>query len=212
MFVERAGFTNYYFNILSRDRVWEEFTRRSGDWTTVKQRWRISATDDQGQDVLILLGDEKSGIKVGDESWALDPSADFSTQLYPPKSNGLLVALHYWRKMLVEGPSKFGDVIYFGSLPSERPGLLDTLIATAGVVETWFLFAPDTSILDTVEMYPEINSSACRLRLLDYRSEGDLLLPGLIEYLDTDGGKRKLDITQIEFLPPSDSGDKGSNP
>ena len=212
MFVERAGFTNYYFNTLSRDRVWEEFTRRSGDWTTVKQRWRISATDDQGQDVLILLGDEKSGIKVGDESWALDPSADFSTQLYPPKSNGLLVALHYWRKMLVEGPSKFGDVIYFGSLPSERPGLLDTLIATAGVVETWLLFAPDTSILDTVEMYPEINSGACRLRLLDYRSEGDLLLPGLIEYLDTDGGKRKLDITQIEFLPPSDSGDKGSNP
>lgn len=61
-------------------------------------------------------------------------------------------------------------------------------------------------------MYPEINSGACRLRLLDYRSEGDLLLPGLIEYLDTDGGKRKLDITQIEFLPPSDSGDKGSNP
>ncbi len=212
MFVERAGFTNYYFNTLNRDRVWQEFTSHSGDWTAAKQRWRISATDGLGQEVLILLGDEKSGIKVGGQSWALDPNIDFSTQLYPPNSNGLLVALHYWRKMLVDGPNKFGDVIYFGSLPGDQPGLLETLIATSGIVETWFLFAPDTKVLDTVEMYPEINSVACRLRLLNYRSEGNLLLPGLIEYLDSDGEKRELNITRIEFLARPPSGSPGSNP
>jgi S1-C subfamily serine protease len=212
MFVERSGFTNYYFNTLNRDRVWQEFTARSGDWPTVKQRWRISATDDRGQEVLILLGDEKSGIRVGAESWALDPSIDFSTQLYPPNSNGLLVALHYWRRMLVDGPKKFGDVVYFGSLPAERPGLLETLIATAGIVETWFLFAPDTNLLDTVEMYPEINSPACRLRLLDYRSEDKLLLPRQIEYRDADGEKRKIEIGRIEFLPQSLSKSEEGNP
>jgi len=35
MFEQRAGFTNYYFNTLSRDRIWQEFTRRSGDWSKV---------------------------------------------------------------------------------------------------------------------------------------------------------------------------------
>ncbi len=209
MFVERTGFTNYYFNTINRDRIWQEFTKRSGDWRAVKQRWRIAATDDQGQEVLLLLGDEKSGIKIGDESWALDPKIDFSKQLYPPRSNGLLVALHYWRKMLVDGPMRFGDVIYFGSLPGEQPGMLSTLIATSGIVETWFLFAPDTNILDSVEMYPEINSAPCRVRFLEYRSEGKFLLPGIIEYLDRDGQKRNLTIKQIEFLTASPAGSEG---
>ena len=212
MFEERAGFTNYYFNTLSRDRTWQEFTRRSGDWSKVKQRWQITAADDGGQDVLVLLGDDKSGIKVGDESWALNPTIDFSKQLYPPRSNGLLVALHYWRKMLVDGPKHFGDVIYFGSLPGEQPGFLNTLVATTGIVETWFLFTPDTSDLDSVEMYPEINSAPCRVRFLDYRSEGELLLPTAIEYLDSDGQKRRLTIKKIDFLPESSTDSDGVTP
>ena len=212
MFEERAGFTNYYFNTLSRDRTWQEFTRRSGDWSKVKQRWQITAADDGGQDVLVLLGDDKSGIKVGDESWALNPTIDFSKQLYPPRSNGLLVALHYWRKMLVDGPKHFGDVIYFGSLPGEQPGFLNTLVATTGIVETWFLFTPDTSDLDSVEMYPEINSAPCRVRFLDYRSEGELLLPTAIEYLDSDGQKRRLTIKKIDFLPESSTDSDGGTP
>ena len=212
LFEERAGFTNYYFNTLSRDRTWQEFTRRSGDWSKVKQRWQITAADDGGQDVLVLLGDDKSGIKVGDESWALNPTIDFSKQLYPPRSNGLLVALHYWRKMLVDGPKHFGDVIYFGSLPGEQPGFLNTLVATTGIVETWFLFTPDTSDLDSVEMYPEINSAPCRVRFLDYRSEGELLLPTAIEYLDSDGQKRRLTIKKIDFLPESSTDSDGVTP
>ena len=212
MFEQRAGFTNYYFNTLSRDRIWQEFTRRSGDWSKVKQRWQITATDDSGQDVLVLLGDDKSGIKMGDESWALNPTIDFSKQLYPPRSNGLLVALHYWRKMLVDGPQRFGDVIYFGSLPGEQPGMLNTLVATTGIIETWFLFTPDTSALDSVEMYPEINSVPCRVRFLDYHNEGELLLPTAIEYLDVDGQRRRLTLKKIDFLPESSTDSDGGTP
>ena len=212
MFEQRAGFTNYYFNTLSRDRIWQEFTRRSGDWSKVKQRWQITATDDSGQDVLVLLGDDKSGIKMGDESWALNSTIDFSKQLYPPRSNGLLVALHYWRKMLVDGPQRFGDVIYFGSLPGEQPGMLNTLVATTGIIETWFLFTPDTSALDSVEMYPEINSVPCRVRFLDYRNEGELLLPTAIEYLDVGGQRRRLKLKKIDFLPESSTDSDGGTP
>lgn len=212
MFEERAGFTNYYFNTLQRERIWHEFTRRSGDWSKVKQRWQITATDENGQDVLVLLGDDKSGIKVGDESWALNPETDFSKQLYPPRSNGLLVALHYWRKMLVDGPKRFGDVIYFGSLPGEQPGMLNTLIATTGVIETWFLFAPDTNALDSIEMYPEINSVPCRVRFLDYRNVDDLLRPAAVEYLDDEGRKRTLTLRKIDFLPKSSTDSAGGTP
>jgi len=149
---------------------------------------------------------------MGDESWALNPTIDFSKQLYPPRSNGLLVALHYWRKMLVDGPQRFGDVIYFGSLPGEQPGMLNTLVATTGIIETWFLFTPDTSALDSVEMYPEINSVPCRVRFLDYRNEGELLLPTAIEYLDVDGQRRRLTLKKIDFLPESSTDSDGGTP
>ncbi len=205
MFVNRPGFTNYYFNALNRDRIWQEFCDRCGDWSSAGERWRISGTDENGTEVLILLGDEKSGVRIGGDSWALDPEVDFSAQLFPPRSNGLLVALHYWRKMLVAGPARYGDVIYFGSLPGERPGMLNTLIGTTGVIETWFLFAPDTSMLETVEMYPEINSTPCRFTLLDYRKANDLLVPGAIEYQDIDGQDHKISIEGIEFLPDTES-------
>ena len=114
--------------------------------------------------------------------------------------------------MLVDGPKRFGDVIYFGSLPGEQPGMLSTLVATTGIVETWFLFTPDTSALDSVEMYPEINSAPCRVRFLDYRNEGELSLPTAIEYLDVEGQKRKITIKKIDFLAESSTDSDGGTP
>ena len=200
MFVERAGFTNYYFNTLNRDRVWSEFSNCVGDFATVKQRWRITAADQQDRAVLILLGDDKSGIKIGEDYWALDPTVDFSRQIYPPGSNGLLIALHDWRKMLVDGPQRYGEVVYFGSLPGEQPGLLEALIGTSGVIETWFMFSPTTHILEAIEMFPEINRESCRVSFSDYQTDGELVVPSTIVYEGADGQKRKITIEKIEFL------------
>ena len=216
MYVERAGFTNYYFNLLNRNRIWDAFKKKCGDWSTVKQRWRITAVTDQDQPITLLLGDEKSGMRIGDDSWTLDPSLDFSQQLYPPRSGGLLLALHYWRKMLVESPQRYGEVIYFGSVPQPQSSTsvapLETLIATSGVIETWFLFSPTTHALESIEMFPEINTTPCRLTLTDYQQDNDLLVPGTITYVDEDKQLHSITIEKIEFLVRSDESSQREQP
>ena len=216
MYVERAGFTNYYFNLLNRNRIWNAFKEKCGDWSTVKQRWRITAVSDQDQPVTLLLGDEKSGIRIGDDSWTLDPSVDFARQLYPPRSGGLLVALHYWRKMLVDSPQQYGDVIYFGSVPqpqnSSIAAPLETLIGTSGVIETWFLFSPTDHVLESIEMFPEINTSPCRIMFSNYQQDNDLLVPRTITYVDTDKQPRSISIKKIEFLVRSSESPQREQP
>ena len=210
--IKRSGFSNYYFNLLNRNRIWEQFTAIGGSWSQQPGRWRITGQvrDSEAADEVpfqLLLGDQKSGIKIGDSSFVLDTAEDFSQQLFPPKSGGLLVALHLWRAMLVEGPQQFGDVYYFGGLPArispeqQADETVDVLIATRSVTETHFRFNRSKSLLQSAEMFPEINSDPCRLMFLDYQRDGDLLVPRQIQF-DAGFGSpdRTLVIERIEFL------------
>ncbi len=212
LYIKRRGFSNYYFNLLNRDRIWEEFSALGGDWGQQPGRWRITGRvrDRLAADEApfqLMLGDQRSGIRIGDSSFVLDPAEDFSQQLVPPDTGGLLVALHLWRAMLVEGPQQFGDVYYFGGLPArnfagqQSEDTVDVLIATRGVTETHFRFNRGQALLRSAEMFPEINSDPCRLLFLDYQRDGDLMVPRQIQF-DAGFGtlERTLVIDRIEFL------------
>ena len=212
LYVKRSGFTNYYFNQQIRNRIWQQFQAVGGSWTQQPGRWRITGrvVDPAAADEAsfqLLLGNEKSGIKIGDSSYVLDQSEDFSQQLFPPESGGLLVALHMWRSMLILGPEKFGDVYYFGGLPARRStdasvsNTVDVLIGTRGSTETHFRFNPKNSLLQSVEMYPDLNSDPSRLLFLDYQRDGDLLVPRQIQFDAGFGSAEKtLVFERIEFL------------
>lgn len=220
LYIRRSGFTNYYFNQQIRNRIWQQFTAIGGDWSQQPGRWRImgKVRDAAAADEVpfqLLLGDEKSGIKIGDSSFVLDPTEDFSQQLFPPESGGLLVALHLWRSMMIEGPEKFGDVYYFGGLPSRNSAdstvqkIADVLIGTRGVIETHFLFDRKNSLLQSAEMFPAINSDPCRLMFLDYQRDGDLLIPRQITFDAGFGTHEKtLVIERIEFMEQRTDGGK----
>ena len=210
--IKRRGFSNYYFNQLNRNRIWEKFSAFGGSWGQEPGRWRITGTvrDALAADDVpfqLMLGDQKSGIRIGDSSFVLDPAEDFSQQLVPPETGGLLVALHLWRAMLVDGPQQFGDVYYFGGLPGRKSlgrqteEIVDVLIATRGVTETHFRFNRSKTLLQSAEMFPEINSDPCRLLFLDYQRDGDLLVPRQIQFDAGFGSPQKtLVIERIEFL------------
>ena len=212
LYIKRSGFTNYYFNQQVRNRIWQQFQAIGGSWSQQPGRWRVTGrvVDPAAADEVsfqLLLGNEKSGIKIGDSSYVLDPSEDFSQQLFPPESGGLLVALHMWRSMLILGPEKFGDVYYFGGLPVRKQsglsssGKVDVLIGTRGSTETHFRFNPKNSLLQSVEMFPDLNSDPSRLLFLDYQRDGDLLVPRQIQFDAGFGSPEKtLVFERIEFL------------
>ncbi len=220
LYIKRPGFINYYFNRQIRDRIWKQFTAVGGQWQQQPGRWRIIGTvnDPALADEVpfqLLLGDDKSGLKIGDSSFVLDLQEDLSQQLFPPGSGGLLVALHVWRLMLITGPEKFGDVYYFGSLPtgtverSPQQENNDVLIGARGITETHFLFGRKKSLLRGVEMFPEINSDPCRLTFSDYQRDGDLLVPRQIKF---DAGfsspAKTMVIERIEFMEKRTDGNQ----
>jgi serine protease Do len=206
LFVPRRGFANYYFNKLERDRVWNGFTHH-GDFTKQNFNWRIKG-ELENQEVTLVLANEKSGIQIGEKIFVLDPDQDLASQLAPPQSGGLLVALHLWRKLLVAGPARFGDVIYFGTIPDpQRDIKAEALVATTESVECNFLFDPENQLLMGMEMFPGLNADPCVVGFDDYQVDGNaapqlapLTVPGEIRFSGAGNPERTIKVVQIEFL------------
>ena len=85
------------------------------------------------------------------------PIADgFDSVLNPPGSGGLLAALYLWRKLLIGGPGKFGEVTYEGTRSAAgHDGLFDVLLASSDGVESRFYCDPADGQLVGMEMYPD---------------------------------------------------------
>ena len=196
----RTGFANYYFNELNRTRVWNAFHDVAGDFAVARGDWKLS----KGAELTLTLGDTTSKIKSTTTTIALDPQKDLSEQLLPEGSGGMLAALHLWRRMLVEGPGGFGDVIYVGKAPLPgHDGLHDVLQGTYDVVETNFYFDPETAELRSVEMTPDSGVDPCELYFAEYRDVSGNRLPHRIVIRHGDEVFLDLDIDLIQ-LPQSE--------
>ncbi|HEY2760207.1 MAG TPA: hypothetical protein VGI75_05675, partial [Pirellulales bacterium] len=102
--------------------------------------------------------------------------------LNPPGSGGLLAALHLWRKLLVAGPGKYGQVTYEGLAPVPgHNGLCDVLLAVGEGVETRFYCDPADGMLVCLEMYPDDETDPCEVYFSEYRMERGLNLPHRME-------------------------------
>ncbi|MHB1035904.1 MAG: S1C family serine protease [Pirellulales bacterium] len=177
----KPGYANYYFNKLNQDRVWKAFAARS-DLAAAGPAWTLSGKLGAGEDFEIRLTDKEvlaklpgglSKLAVGE---TLDAAAD------PPTSGGLWAALHLWRRLLIEGPSKYGEVYYLGTVPlAGRQGLVDVLVGIHAGVECRFLFDPDNGDLVALEMFPGENADPCEILFSDYRDDGGRRLPHRLE-------------------------------
>jgi hypothetical protein len=92
----------------------------------------------------IVMPDGQSGAEFG---------LSLSQATSPPRSGGLLAALHLWQRLLLVGPRRFGEVYYLGTVPwTSDDQLADCLVGTYGDVEARFYFAAYTGDLIGMEM------------------------------------------------------------
>ncbi|MBC8353978.1 MAG: trypsin-like peptidase domain-containing protein [Planctomycetes bacterium] len=195
----RSGFANYFFNELHRTRVWNEFHDATGDFAASRADWTLA----KGADFAITLGDEKSAIKTATATIALDRGKDLSEQLEPQGSGGMLATLHLWRRLLVEGPAAFGDVVYLGQAPLVgHDGLHDVLLGTYDVVETHFYFDLTSGELRAIEMTPEPGTDPCEIHLTDYREVAGAKLPHRMLIRHGDSIFLEIEIDSIQLSKP----------
>src|SRR5205085_5146428 len=151
-FLARPGYINYFFNQLSQDRVWKAFTSR-GDFTQLAGNWTVQGELLAGGDFQLELSDQSSLIELPGGRAMVGMQGDLAASLDPPGSGGLLVTLGLWRRMLKDGPLKFGDVYYLGTAPLVgHDGLFDVLVATHNSVASQLYFDPANGQLAAWEM------------------------------------------------------------
>jgi hypothetical protein len=174
---KRVGYSNHYFNQLEQSRVWSQF-QQHGDFRKATGAWKLNGTMTGGGEVTFQLGNDQSSGTLPEETASFDASKDALTQLAPQGSGGLLVALHVWRRLLVNGLDTFGEVYYLGTAPLVgESGLMDVLVGTFNITESRFYFHPDTGRLLALEMYPDTNVDPCEVEFLDYRPTNGRSIP-----------------------------------
>jgi serine protease Do len=177
----RTGYANYYFNRFHRDRIWSQATKQA-DYTALDGEWVLTGELTGGGKVQVTLQDDQAAGEFPSGAVKLDAAKDFDEQLLPAGTGGLLPALYLWRKMLIAGPDKFGDVSYYGTTPwPAQQGEVLVIHALSNVVETNFVFAPQTGHLVAMELLGEPETDGCELRLGDYREQDGRLFPFRME-------------------------------
>lgn len=197
----RPGYANYYFNTLNRDRVWTA-CRQQGDFHSLTGTWILAGQFSNAAPFEIQLGNDVLAGQFPASRDRVDPRIDLDQQLLPHGSGGLLPALHLWRRLLQLGPQDFGEMYYLGTVPLPgRDGLFDVLVGTHNVVETHFMFDPQTGRLAALEMYPAANTDPCEIYFDDYRPVEDRWLPHRMTVQAGDTVYAALVIERYELAP-----------
>src|SRR5690606_7310674 len=110
------GHANYWFNRYHQQRVWNSFLAH-GDFAEVSPNWRIVASDQGGGEVEISLTQKLGAIVMPAGKSETEFTLSLIDATGPPGSGGLLTTLHLWQRLLLDGPRRFGDVRYYGTLP-----------------------------------------------------------------------------------------------
>jgi S1-C subfamily serine protease len=195
----RVGFANFYFNRINTDRVWKGL-QANGEFATQTLSWRIVGKDQNGKSISIVLGDSKSGIKSDDDAAVLDMSDELESQVQESDRGQLLLSLHLWRRLLILGPQKFGQTVYWGSVPTRQGDQAELLIATRDVIESRLLFSMSTGLLLAMEMSLDEDRDSCEVSFSNYQSAEELTLPRTISYQIGDAAPQSITVDRIEFL------------
>ena len=197
----RPGYSNYYFNRQHRERVWDAFVAH-GDFKDLNGRWLLDCKTPDGRPVRLILDNRESAGEFPSGHTRVTEGKDYSEQLGPRGSGGLLAALHLWRRLMVAGPQQFGDVYYQGTAPlPDRERLFDVLVGIHDVVESSFLFDPQTGQLVAMEMFPDTNVDPCEIYFGDYEEVAGRMVPHHFQVRFGDQVFVELSLQTVELTP-----------
>lgn len=195
----RRGFANYHFNRVAQDKVWraflagQEFAPLTGAWTLRGDRVGLGAAE-------FTISNERIECKMPGGATGIEASKGLVDATEPPGSGGLLAALFLWRRLLVEGPEKFGELTYVGSFPCVgQDGLAETMTGAYGGVECRFQFDRDDGRLLGLELILDEEADPCELRFGEYSLVSGARFPREIKAILGDRVYGEFRLTEIEF-------------
>ena len=172
------GYANFWFNRYNQQRVWNAYLTH-GDFAETGWDWQIiGRTVGANAGVEIKLTEKSGTILMPEGQSGVEFGSSLIEATGPPRSGGLLAALHLWQRMLLVGPRKFGEVYYLGTMPwGGSDALADVLVATHAGVETRFYFDSKQSNLVGIELFTSDDDDPCEIVFDDIRAVDGRSLP-----------------------------------
>ena len=202
VFESRHGYANYHFNLVERNRVWQE-SLVLGDFSALSGDWSVKGLLDNDVPFEVTVGDRIASGRINGVLQTVDFDLELQNQLAPRGSGGLLLALHQWRRLLVSGPERFGTVYYLGTAPvyidHSSHGLADVFVGTFDVLETRFYF--NRGQLVATELFPDIDVDPCEFHFRSYNSVDGRQIPSLIDVYHAGERYTTIQVDQLAFEP-----------
>ena len=204
-FEQRSGYANYHFNRINQDRIWQAFVARC-DLSQFDSRWPILGSLESGDPVTIRLSEDAGSLILLEGDSRVHYEDDLSTAIKPPRTGGLLAALHVWHRLTTIGLTRFGEVYYLGTMPLSGDGpMADVLVGTYGGVETRFYFDPNAGDLLALEMFSDDDVDPCEIYFSQLRSINGHMLPHRLEIRHASATYAVVAVEEYQF------GDEGEN-
>lgn len=168
--VKRKGYANYFFNLQQQDSFIEslrsQFPQGSdGD----RVAWVIEGETDQQppRPVKLRVTSGKMVMVVGDKTIEAESKGELYDGVSARSVAGVLPALDAWRRMVEDGPRKFGESYYLGTMPlgGERP-LRDCMVGIDGEMEVRWLSHPESGWVEAIEVFADRDEDPAEIWLL----------------------------------------------
>ncbi|TWU10315.1 putative serine protease HtrA [Novipirellula galeiformis] len=165
VYEERRGFANYFANQQKQNDfiggLRTQFPRgAAGDSVA----WSIKGKTPDGQEVFIYVSDQRLSMVVGETPIEAVTKMDLYDSVEGRSFAGALPALDAWRRMLAKGPKKFGETVYWGTMPlaGERP-LRDCVVGSDGEFEIRWMTHPSSKLIECVEVFADRDEDPAEL-------------------------------------------------
>lgn len=156
LFVEKRGYSNYYFNRLELDRILA-LQVAQGRWHDTSKAWKING-EIPGENTLVemLLSDENLTFRLGDKAETLHPSQGWPKWIKQRSSIGALMGMRIWQQWNRIGPRLMGEAVYLGRNPVVgREGLLDVTRVTVSDFDAMVYTSPETGLIQVIEIFSD---------------------------------------------------------
>ena len=204
--IERKGYANYFFNEQQQDLLFNALGHQlSAGAGLTKTRWLI-AGETQG-DPQVAFRCEVSGQgmswQVGDELREFKNRSDLYDAINDRSTAAVVAAVDGLRRLLEQGPRKFGETYYLGAMPlgGERP-LRDCLVGNDGELEIRWITHPDTRRLEAIEVFADRDLDPLEVWFqYDEASSPSAPSPKVLDLRYGTTSVMRLDIKRLEIDP-----------
>jgi serine protease Do len=178
LYVEKRGYSNYYFNRLELDRILA-LQVTQGRWHDTSKAWKINGEiPGENTNVEMLLSDENLTFRLGDKTETLHPSQGWPKWIKQRSSIGALMGMRIWQQWNRIGPRLMGEAVYLGRNPVVgRQGLLDVTRVTVSDFDAMVYTSLDTGLIQVIEVFSDKQTDPVELFFDQYETSDGRATP-----------------------------------